>query len=68
MTPEEARELINNATDEEIEEVLDETKEDIQRAVRNSFWSRIDNLVRKAKAMESELRWRQNERESRFGR
>ncbi|AMW63716.1 hypothetical protein BUBS_201 [Bacillus phage Bubs] len=68
MTPEQARELINSATDEEIEEVLDETKEDIQRAVRNSFWSRIDGLVKKAKAMESELRWRESEREARFGR
>ncbi|AMW62577.1 hypothetical protein BI001_gp179 [Bacillus phage Zuko] len=67
MTPEQARELINSATDEEIEEVLDETKEDIQRAVRNSFWSDIDNLVRKAKAMEAELRWRKSEREARLG-
>ncbi|AHZ10774.1 hypothetical protein [Bacillus phage Megatron] len=68
MTPEEARELINNATDEEIYDVLDETKDDICRAVRNSFWSDIDNLVRKAKAMEAELRWRESEREARFGR
>ncbi|AOZ61819.1 hypothetical protein BJ4_196 [Bacillus phage BJ4] len=67
MTPEQARELINSATDEEIEEVLDETKEDIQRAVRNSFWSDVEQLIRKAKAMEYELRYRQNEREARLG-
>ncbi|ALA46651.1 hypothetical protein DIRTYBETTY_200 [Bacillus phage DirtyBetty] len=58
MTPEQARELINSATDEEIEEVLDETKEDIQRAVRNSFWSEVERLSRKARAMEYELRSR----------
>ncbi|AOZ62445.1 hypothetical protein SBP8a_195 [Bacillus phage SBP8a] len=67
MTPEQARELINSATDEEIEEVLDETKEDIQRAVRNSFWSDVERLIRKARAMEYELRYRQNEREARLG-
>ncbi|ADH03265.1 gp119 [Bacillus phage W.Ph.] len=54
------REWLNRATIDELEEILDEKKEDIQRAVRNSFWSTVDTLITMAKDIEKELRWRES--------
>jgi len=63
------REWLNRATIDELEEILDEKKEDIQRAVRNSFWSTVDTLITMAKDIEKELRWRESTMEEiRHGR
>ncbi|AGI12158.1 hypothetical protein BCPG1_116 [Bacillus phage BCPG1] len=61
------QESLDNSSEQELYDTLEEVKDDIQRAVRNSFWSSVKTLVSTAQSIEQELRWRKSCHEARGG-
>ncbi|OTZ47859.1 hypothetical protein [Bacillus thuringiensis] len=61
------QESLNNSSEQELYDTLEEVKDDITRAVRNSFWSSVKTLVSTAQSIEQELRWRKACNEARGG-